>query len=65
MKLEKIKLVNVVDEKMTKGALKLILGGSGGPGCDNNVCGGGMTVAAGSSYCTDSGCAVCSSSQGN
>ena len=58
MKLEKIKLVNVVDEKMTKDALKLIRGGSGGDGCGSDVCGGSGKIAEWAEYCENAICTV-------
>ena len=58
MKLEKIKLVNVVDEKMAKDALKLILGGTDANGCPSGVC---SSSSSNKENCTN-GDGVCKSS---
>ena len=65
MKLEKFKLNEIINENLMIKELKLLLGGYGSPACDNNVCGGGLTIAANSRICGEEGCKTCSSKTGN
>ena len=64
MKVEKIKLSEIVNEKLANDELKLLIGGNMAPSCDNNVCGGGITVASNAQACVASGSGVCSGNQG-
>ena len=50
MKLEKIKLKNIVNEQLTSDELELLKGGEYVSGCESFLCGNG---AEGTEYCTN------------
>lgn len=59
MKLEKIKLSELVNEKLTKEEIKLLQGGSYAPGCESGICdtpycGNTGRCTAGDGVCKDS-----------
>ena len=58
MKLEKIKLKNIVDEQLTSDELELLKGGMYTTGCGSQVC--SSSIDNNTKYCT-SGDPICSS----
>jgi natural product precursor len=58
MKLEKIKLRDIVDEQLTNEELELLKGGNYAIGCTEQVCGSDYILAGNTNYCTN-GDGVC------
>jgi natural product precursor len=58
MKLEKIKLRDIVNEQLTNEELELLKGGFYSSGCSNNICSAGSEISKNTIYCTN-GDGVC------